>query len=92
MPTYSYICRFCDHKTESTHSMKESKTGELCEVCFEENALEKLPAFFTKFFNPDGSDKQERKPGDIVKEAIKELKKDLERYKTDLPGEDVLND
>jgi hypothetical protein len=72
--------------------MSEDYTGATCPECKEESALEKLPSYWTKFYKTDGSAKQKRKTGDVVKEAIEEYKKDLKSYQDELMNEGFEND
>lgn len=67
--------------------MSENYSGSSCPKCNKENALDKLPSYFTKFYKTDGTARIQRKVGDIVKEAINELTEDLYNYEEQLQEE-----
>lgn len=78
MPTYNYICHDCSNVTEITHSIDE--VLKKCPHCGNEEALKKMPSQFNidKYQQMATEKNNGNKPGEVVKNSIKELKSDLD--------------
>ena len=78
MPFYTYGCSNCDFEVELYHLMSEDKSGEMCEAC-ENGELVRQITFLAKKPHADNL-----KPGDTVKQHIKDSKEALEADKDTL--------
>ena len=92
MPLYQYECGYCNKIMEVKHSMQENYTGYDCPKCKAKESLHKLPSYFTKFYKNDGTIRQDKKVGDVVKAAIEEMSEDLYSYEEQLLEEIYEND
>ena len=74
MPKYTYHCDKCNKDFEVIHSIKNKL--ETCEEC--EGSLVRIPSYV---FIDSGHEKlaNDRKVGDIVKDHIKESKRELKK-------------
>ena len=80
MPTYVYKCTACDKIFEIFHSYKEKMTN--CTECGAEETLQKqlnTPIYLLK-----KKEQTKAKPGDLVKQEIKERKEELQQQKEEL--------
>ena len=78
MPRYFYKCSVCDVEMDVWHSISERLSD--CEFSGNLNCLEKIPTGFTTLKKAE----QSGKVGDITKEAIQELGKELKEQKKEL--------
>ena len=79
MPTYNYICDNCANLTEVTHGMDEKL--EQCPHCETEKQMRKMPSTVTLMRHKEVQKQLSgttEKPGEVVKESIKEIKGDVE--------------
>lgn len=84
MPRYIYTCTKCDFLFESVHSMTEKLTD--CEQCEVKNSLKRLPSSF-RLVNKPHSINDTSRTGDVIKDYIKEAKKDIEEQKKEMTKE-----
>ena len=84
MPKYTYACADCKEAYEVFHGMQDDLQA--CSLCGSEN-IEKKPSMFS--LNKDNSDKQ---VGDLVKQAIKNFREELNEQKKDLKKDYVGKD
>jgi hypothetical protein len=82
MPRYIYRCLECMFTEVYVHSMKES--ADVCNSCGQTGSLVREPAAFTT--RSTGLDSK-RRPGELVKEFIEDVKKEVSSEKTDLMRE-----
>ena len=86
MPKYVYVCQNCNTRREIVHSMSEDYNGAKCKFCAQKK-LERVPEYFNTFI--EGRPPTERKVGDLVLAAIKEMTEDLGNYYEEMTGEDA---
>ena len=74
MPKYAYHCNKCDGDFEKRHSISE--TLKICEICDAPDYLVRVPSsiFLAK---KTTEFEGKNKPGESVKQAIEEAKRDL---------------
>tara|TARA_Y100000310_G_scaffold304520_1_gene343777 strand:+ start:171 stop:434 length:264 start_codon:yes stop_codon:yes gene_type:complete len=84
MPRYVYECAECDFLFESVHSMTEKLTD--CEQCEVKNSLKRLPSSF-RLVNKPHSINNTTPAGDVIRDHIKEAKKDIEEAKKEMTKE-----
>ena len=84
MPKYTYACEECKEVYEVFHGMSE--TLETCDYCGSKKIIKK-PSMFS--LDKKEKDKQ---VGDLVKEAIKNFREELNEQKKDLKKDYVRKD
>jgi len=78
MPKYAYKCKECDHAFEVFHPMSEKMKD--CEECDSVASLFRIPFVPDYIKKPDTTTRS----GNIVKEFIKNTKKDIEQEKKEM--------
>ena len=81
MPRYCYRCKSCDAEFLIVHLMSERV--EDCEKCEAEASLIRIPSIASKLVV-----KGEKKPGAVVKQYLKDAKKEIEIEKKGLRTKD----
>ena len=81
MPKYAYHCNKCDSNFEATHRI--AKVLEICEICDAVGFLVRVPSSIF-LANKTPEFEGEKRPGEIVKQAIEEARQDLIADKTRL--------
>tara|TARA_Y100000310_G_scaffold242838_1_gene247053 strand:- start:10733 stop:10999 length:267 start_codon:yes stop_codon:yes gene_type:complete len=80
VPKYSYWCKHCDKIYERVHSLSDEHHQ--CILCKQKGEQERVPSSFylshSKFYTTI------QKPGELVKQTIKEAKEDLKISQADL--------
>ena len=79
MPKYTYKCKECDHAFEVVHGM--SMKLQNCDACSRNGSLFRVPSI-TYSMKSDTS--SENKTGEIVKEFISDVKKEVEEQKREM--------
>ena len=85
MPKYTYACVECKETYEVFHGMQDDL--QVCSLCGSKN-IEKKPSMFS--LNKDNSD--DKQVGDLVKQAIKNFREELNEQKKDLKKDYVGKD
>jgi|ETNvirenome_6_85_1030632.scaffolds.fasta_scaffold27299_3 putative FmdB family regulatory protein len=80
MPQYTYRCDLCNCQFDAFHSISEKLT--VCQ-CGKEGGLVRIPSLPFRV-----SIKNEQKPGQVVKEFIKDAKEEIEEYKKEMLKEE----
>ena len=80
MPRYTYRCKKCDQVFERTHSMSEKLKD--CPLCEAENQLVRIPSKTIK------SVSRKKKVGEVVKQSIEEIKKEVKDEKERMKKEE----
>ena len=83
MPKYLYRCETCEEQFEIRHSMNE--TLEKKEDCKKECKLSRIPNFPVRIDTKKG---KKEKTGEIVKQFIKDAKREVEEEKEKIRSED----
>ena len=78
MPRYNYMCESCKEEFVLIHSMNELKKN--CHLCGVKESLKKIPSLTLKSVKTV----KEKKVGDIVKEYITTVKKEVKEEKESL--------
>ena len=79
MPRYIYRCKECEEEIQRTHSIKEKLKD--CELCGTEDSLMRVPSGFMSKVKTEA---RKQKPGNLVKDFIKNAKDDLKEQKSEL--------
>ena len=77
MPRYIYHCKDCEEDLQRSHSIKEKLKD--CELCGSKDSLVRVPSGFIAKFKI-----QKQKPGNLVKEFIKDAGEELKEQKNEL--------
>ena len=81
MPKYAYHCNKCDGNFEATHRIAE--TLKICEICDAVSCLVRVPSSIF-LANKTPEFEGEKRPGEVVRQAIEETRQDLIADKTRL--------
>ena len=79
MPRYEYRCDQCKDEFITSHSINETITD--CILCKTKDSLIRIPS---SFFAPRPPNKQNKKPGTLVKQFIENAKKEIKEEKKQL--------
>ena len=79
MPKYVYKCKECDQTFEAVHGMSMKLRN--CDVCSVDGSLFRVPSVTYSTKNKISS---EKKTGEIVKEFIGTVKKEVEEQKREM--------
>jgi len=83
MPRYAYRCEICKETYEVIHGMNEDH--EDCELCEAKDCLVKIPGLIGSFRLIE----RVEKPGQIVKNFIKDAKQELKEEKRNLASKEM---
>tara|TARA_R110000822_G_scaffold160404_1_gene300584 strand:+ start:2216 stop:2479 length:264 start_codon:yes stop_codon:yes gene_type:complete len=81
VPKYAYRCKKCDHCFEAVHGMLIKLRN--CDKCSMDGSLFRVPSVDYSTKN-DTSPELEKKTGEIVKEFISDVKKEVEEQKREM--------
>ena len=81
MPKYTYRCKECDHAFETVHGMFMKLRN--CDECSTGDTLFRVPSVDYSTKNK-ASPESEKKTGEIVKEFISDVKKEVEEQKREM--------
>ena len=82
MPRYHYKCKKCSHEFTTVHMMSERLTD--CKECEVEGALIRVPSLSSRPVSKPAS-----KPGAVVKQYLKDAKKEIEHEKKELRTKEI---
>ena len=83
MPRYVYRCESCKETYEVIHGMNEDY--EDCELCEAKDCLVKIPGLIGSFRLVERG----KKPGQIVKNFIKDAKQELKKERRALSSKEI---
>jgi putative FmdB family regulatory protein len=83
MPRYTYECGTCEILFEKIHSMAEKLVD--CGYCGSEKSLKRIPGSF-RFINGE-SQRNNTRPGDVIRNHIEEAREDIRQQKEDMTKE-----
>jgi len=82
VPKYTYRCKDCDHSFEAVHGMFVKLQD--CDECVTDGSLFRVPSVA---YSIEGKASTEKRTGELVKEFIHDVKREVKEEKKKMKGE-----